>query len=185
MLLEIFYRIWRISHQNIKSAVLNPLILPSSILSNVSASYTGARELLLQNFYIRGIAAFGSKTFGATGTNTVVMFLEKFNEPPKQIDLSADSVDAIFSGAELAEWKDKDIFEAYLAQIDVGENEYRAFLNKSLSVADLEGSEYFKMYVTAFADSADAKNLLKTKAYQQKSAEEQAAAYKQRLYSYA
>ena len=113
------------------------------------------------------------------------MFLEKFNEPPKQIDLSADSVDAVFSGAELAEWKDKDIFEAYLAQIDVGENEYRAFLNKSLSVADLEGSKYFKMYVTAFADSADAKNLLKTKAYQQKSADEQAAVYLEKLYSYA
>ena len=159
-------------------------ILPSSILSNDSASYTGAREQLLQNFYIRGIAAFGSKTFGATGTNTVVMFLEKFNEPPKQIDLSADSVDAVFSGAELAEWKDKDIFEAYLAQIDVGENEYKAFLNKSLSVADLEGSKYFKMYVTAFADSADAKNLLKTKAYQQKSADEQAAVYLEKLYSY-
>lgn len=161
------------------------MILPSSILSNDSASYTGAREQLLQNFYIRGIAAFGSKTFGATGTNTVVMFLEKFNEPPKQADLSADSVDAVFSGAELAEWKDKDIFEAYLAQIDVGENEYRAFLNKSLSVADLEGSKYFKMYVTAFADSADAKNLLKTKAYQQKSADEQAAVYLEKLYSYA
>ena len=150
--------------QLLKPQGVAAVILPSSILSNDSASYTGAREQLLQNFYIRGIAAFGSKTFGATGTNTVVMFLEKFNEPPKQIDLSADSVDAVFSGAELAEWKDKDIFEAYLAQIDVGENEYRAFLNKSLSVADLEGSKYFKMYVTAFADSADAKNLLKTKA---------------------
>ena len=31
--------------------------------------------------------------------------------------------------------------------------------------------------LTAFADSADAKNLLKTKAYQQKSADEQAAVY--------
>ena len=171
--------------QLLKPQGVAAVILPSSILSNDSASYTGARERLLQNFYIRGIAAFGSKTFGATGTNTVVMFLEKFNEPPKQIDLSADSVDAVFSGAELAEWKDKDIFEAYLAQIDVGENEYRAFLNKSLSVADLEGSKYFKMYVTAFADSADAKNLLKTKAYQQKSADEQAAVYLEKLYSYA
>ena len=170
--------------QLLKPQGVAAVILPSSILSNDSASYTGAREQLLQNFYIRGIAAFGSKTFGATGTNTVVMFLEKFNEPPKQIDLSADSVDAVFSGAELAEWKDKDIFEAYLAQIDVGENEYRAFLNKSLSVADLEGSKYFKMYVTAFADSADAKNLLKTKAYQQKSADEQAAVYLEKLYSY-
>ena len=171
--------------QLLKPQGVAAVILPSSILSNDSASYTGARERLLQNFYIRGIAAFGSKTFGATGTNTVVMFLEKFNEPPKQIDLSADSVDAVFSGAELAEWKDKDIFEAYLTQIDVGENEYRAFLNKSLSVADLEGSEYFKMYVMAFADSSDAKNLLKTKAYKQKSAGEQAAAYLERLYSYA
>ena len=170
--------------QLLKPQGVAAVILPSSILSNDSASYTGAREQLLQNFYIRGIAAFGSKTFGATGTNTVVMFLEKFNEPPKQIDLSADSVDAVFSGAELAEWKDKDIFEAYLAQIDVGENEYKAFLNKSLSVADLEGSKYFKMYVTAFADSADAKNLLKTKAYQQKSADEQAAVYLEKLYSY-
>ena len=171
--------------QLLKPQGVAAVILPSSILSNDSASYTGARERLLQNFYIRGIAAFGSKTFGATGTNTVVMFLEKFKEPPKQIDLSADSVDAVFSGAELAEWKDKDIFEAYLAQIDVSENEYRAFLNKSLSVADLEGSKYFKMYVTAFADSADAKNLLKTKAYQQKSADEQAAVYLEKLYSYA
>lgn len=171
--------------QLLKPQGIAAVILPSSILSNDSASYTGAREQLLQNFYIRGIAAFGSKTFGATGTNTVVMFLEKFNEPPKQIDLSADSVDAVFSGAELAEWKDKDIFEAYLAQIDVSENEYRAFLNKSLSVAVLEGSKYFKMYVTAFADSADAKNLLKTKAYQQKSADEQAAVYLEKLYSYA
>lgn len=41
------------------------------------------------------------------------------------------------------------------------------------------------MYVTAFADSADAKNLLKTKAYQQKSADEQAAVYLEKLYSYA
>lgn len=40
------------------------------------------------------------------------------------------------------------------------------------------------MYVTAFADSADAKNLLKTKAYQQKSADEQAAVYLEKLYSY-
>lgn len=170
--------------QLLKPRGIAAVILPSSILSNDSASYTGAREQLLQNFYIRGIAAFGSKTFGATGTNTVVMFLEKFNEPPKQADLSADSVDAVFSGAELAGWKDKDIFEAYLAQIDVGENEYRAFLEKSLFIAGLEASEYFKMYVAAFADSADARNLLKAKAYQQKSADEQAAVYLERLYSY-
>ena len=171
--------------QLLKPQGIAAVILPSSILSNDSASYIGAREQLLQNFYIRGIAAFGSKTFGATGTNTVVIFLEKFNEPPKRIDLSADSVDAIFSGSELTDWKDKEILEAYLAQIEVGEEEYRAFLKKEYSLEQLEEIEYFKMYVAAFADSADAKNLKKTKAYRSKTVEEQQAQYLEKFYTFA
>lgn len=171
--------------QLLKPQGIAAVILPSSILSNDSASYTGAREQFLQNFYIRAIVAFGSKTFGATGTNTVVMFLEKFNEPPKQIDLSSDSVDAIFSGAELKEWKDKDILEAYIAQIEVDEDVYVPFLNKSYSLDELNDIDYFKMYVGAFADSADAKNLTKTKAYKNKSETEQAAAYLEKFYAYA
>ena len=171
--------------QLLKPHGIAAVILPSSILSNDSASYTGAREQLLQNFYIRAIVAFGSKTFGATGTNTVVMFLEKFNEPPKQIDLSADSVDAIFSGAPLTEWQDKEILEAYIAQINVEEYIYRDFLDKEYSLDDLSNIEYFKMYVGAFADSADAKNLLKTKSFQNKTADAQASAYLEKFYVYA
>lgn len=171
--------------QLLKPQGIAAVILPSSILSNDSASYTGAREQFLQNFYIRAIVAFGSKTFGATGTNTVVMFLEKFNEPPKQIDLSSDSVDAIFSGAELKEWKDKEIFEAYIEQIEVNEDVYRSFLNKSYSLDELSEIEYFRMYVGAFAHSSDARNLQKTKAYKNKNADEQAAAYLEKFYDYA
>ena len=47
--------------QLLKPQGVAAVILPSSILSNDSASYTGAREQLLQNFYIRGIAAFGCR----------------------------------------------------------------------------------------------------------------------------
>lgn len=171
--------------QLLKPRGIAAVILPSSILSNDSASYTGAREQLLQNFYIRAIVSFGSKTFGATGTNTVVMFLEKFNEPPKQIDLSADSVEAIFSGVELTEWKDKEILEAYMAQIEVDEDAYRAFLKKDYSIDELNDDEYFKMYVETFSDSTEAKNLKKTKAYKKKSPVEQEAAYLEKFYAYA
>ena len=171
--------------QLLKPQGIAAVILPSSILSNDSASYIGAREKILQNFYIRGIVALGSKTFGATGTNTVIMFLEKFNEPPKRIDLSTDSIDAIFSGMALTEWKDREILEAYLAQIEVDEGTYQAFLNKTYSLAELGVIEYFKMYVTAFADSAEARNLQKTKAYKSKSADEQADIYLRKFYVYA
>ena len=171
--------------QLLKPQGIAAVILPSSILSNDSASYTGAREQFLQNFYIRAIVAFGSKTFGATGTNTVVMFLEKFNEPPKQIDLSSDSVDAIFSDAELKDWKDKEIFDAYIAKIEVDEDVYCSFLKKNYSLDELKDIDYFKMYVGAFAESADAKNLKKTKAYKSKSDDEQAAEYLEKFYDYA
>ena len=52
------------------------VILPSSILSNTGL-YTKAREILLKHFEIKAIAEFGSNTFMATGTNTIVLFLQK------------------------------------------------------------------------------------------------------------
>lgn len=170
--------------QLLKPQGIAAVILPSTILSVDSASYIGAREQILQNFYIRGIAAFGSKTFGATGQNTVVLFLEKYNEPPKQRDLSEDSVDAIFGGETLDDWKDKDILNAYLAQIGVDEGIYQSFLSKRYSVSDLEAIEYFQMYVIAFSDSADAKNLLKAKSFKNMSAAEQETAYLEKFYTY-
>ena len=171
--------------QLLKPQGIAAVILPSSILSNDSASYTGAREQFLKNFYIRAIVAFGSKTFGATGTNTVVMFLEKFNEPPKQIDLSADSVSAIFDGEELADWRDKEILEAYTAQIEIDDETYGKFLSKSYSIEDMNDIEYFKMYVSAFASSPEAGRLTKTKTYQKMSTEEQERLYLQKFYEYA
>lgn len=70
--------------QLLKPRGIAAVILPAPILDNGSASYIGARELLLQNFYLRGVVQFGNQTFGATGTNTVVLFLEKYDEPPKK-----------------------------------------------------------------------------------------------------
>lgn len=170
--------------QLLKPKGVAAVILPSSILSNDSASYIGAREQFLKNFYIRAIVSFGSQTFGATGTNTVVMFLEKFNEPPKQIDLAKDTVEAIFRGDSLEEWKDKDILEAYLSTIDVSEDLYRAFLQKKHSIADLSNVEYFNMYVRAFSNSKEIKDLKDKKFFQKMNDEEQACFYLEKFYNY-
>ena len=170
--------------QLLKPQGIAAVILPSSIFSNDSASYTGAREQLLKNFYIRGIVAFGSKTFGATGTNTVVLFLEKFNEPPKLMDMMADSVDAILNGRELNDWQDKEILELYAAQIEQNLENYKSFLKKELSLSELGNIEYFKMYCLAFADSAEVKNLEKTKTYKALSEDKQKESYLKKLYDY-
>lgn len=96
---------------------LAAVILPSSILSNDSASYTGAREEILKTFKLRAIVKLGSRTFGATGTNTVILFLERYMHNPPRTCHVGDSVDAIFDRGEnsLELWEDIDILTGYLS----------------------------------------------------------------------
>lgn len=161
------------------------VILPSSILSNDSASYTGAREQLLQNFKIHAIVQFGSKTFGATGTNTVVLFLEKYNEPPKRKDMIRDSVSAILAGADLTDWEDKDIFEAYTAQTDISQEAYISFAKEEMSLTDLSEIEHFKTYVDVFLTSRELAKLEKTRAFLNLSEDEQIKEINRRFYAFA
>ena len=171
--------------QLLKPKGIAAVVLPSSILSNDSASYTGAREQILQNFLIRAIVQFGSKTFGETGTNTVVLFLEKYNEPPKQKDMVYDSVSSILSGAELEDWKDKEIFERYVAKIDVGQDVYTAFTKQELSFDDIANSEYLNMYLEAFKTDSATIKYQNGKTFKKLSTTEQAKQLAIKFYQYA
>lgn len=62
--------------QLLKTGGWAAVILPSSILSN-SGIYTRAREILLKYFRVKAIVEPGAGTFMETGTNTVILFLER------------------------------------------------------------------------------------------------------------
>lgn len=171
--------------QLLKPRGVAAVILPSSILSNDSASYIGAREELLQNFYIRAIVQFGSKTFGATGTNTAVLFLEKFDEPPKRREMIEDSVSSILSGEELAEWKDQEIYEGYISHIGVSEEDYRAFIHEAINYKSLADNDYFEMYVDSFGELPTTKKYLKSKSYAKLKDEQKLEEISDRFYRYA
>ena len=160
-------------------------MLPSSILSNDSGSYTGAREILLKNFLIRSIVQFGSKTFGATGTNTVVLFLEKYNEPPKQSSLKYDSANAIIHSAETDDWEDGEILRSYLQKIQVTNEDYRKFTEESVSFDGFTHCEYLKMYTDEFQRLTKTVNLQNSNAFKRLLKDEQDEKLKQEFYSYA
>ena len=140
--------------QLLKPQGIAAVILPASILSNSSGSYIAAREQLLKNFMLRAIVNFGSKTFGATGTNTVVLFLERYNEPPKVSKLTEDIVDGILSNTDCSEWQDKEIMEAYLVHQGIDDDAYKQFLSRSIPWELLQQDNYFKMYVDVIANSS-------------------------------
>lgn len=171
--------------QLLKPRGVAAVILPSSLLTNDSASYTRARELLLQNFYLRAIVQLESKTYGATGTNTVILFLEKFHEPPKTTDLISDSIQAIFGGREPSEWEDKEIFEKYLSRIGIEHEQYAAFLKENASIEALSEIPRFQMYIESYFASADYQKLCRSKQFAKKEDAEQAEEIKRRIYAFA
>lgn len=136
--------------QLLKPGGIAAVVLPFSILSNDNNSYIGARESILQNFYVRAITSLESRTFGATGTNTVILFLEKYNEPPKRREIVKDSVDVIFSGHITDEWEDTDILESYIRTIDVPEEDYWAFVEEIKGICEWADVDYFSQYVDWF-----------------------------------
>lgn len=143
--------------QVLKPQGIAAVVLPSSILSNNSASYAGAREQLLQHFMIHAIVSFGSKTFGATGTNTIVLFLEKYNEPPKMAELAQDAVNAIMQGLDDHDWEDKELLEAYCRMQQVEVSRYKEVIARTLSADELLADSYFKMYINVFDTLPDVK----------------------------
>ena len=171
--------------QLLKPQGVAAVILPSSILSNNNpSSYTKAREHILKNFLIRAIVCFGSKTFGATSTSTVTLFLEKYSEPPTRYKLIEDSANAIISGVPLTNWEDQDILDAYLSQIGIPENIYNDFISENYDYNFFTEHEYFNNYINAFLKSSAITNRKKQKTFKRLTEEGQSAELNSRFYKF-
>lgn len=171
--------------QLLKPRGIAAVVLPSSILSNSNpTSYMKAREHILKNFYIRAIVCFGGKTFGATSTSTITLFLEKFDEPPTRYKMVQDSVAAIMSGSSLSNWEDQDIFESYIAQIGIEQDQYRSLISQNSDYHNFEDIEYFNNYIVAFEKSSAVFNKKKSKTFKKLSTEEQNRILQSMFYEY-
>ena len=160
------------------------VVLPSSILNTENESFIPARESLLKNFNIIAIATLGSKTFGATGTNTVILFLQKFNEPPKRTDMVLDSVEAILSKADIDGWEDESILRGYIKKIGVKRDTYDKLLSKSEEYTHWKGDNYFGQHYDEFVTSTEYVKKSKQKTFLKLSDAEQKKWFNQKFYEY-
>lgn len=138
--------------QLLKPNSVAAVILPDSIVRKDMFSFRAARGILLQNFEFKAIIRMGSSTFGKTGQPTVIMFLKKRDEPPKQFEMVQDIVEAIFNQKKLEGWEDNDIFQLYLSRIDCTKNDYDRMIAKNISWDDLLGIDAFAEYVMMFVE---------------------------------
>ena len=125
------------------------VILPSSILSN-SGIHSKAREIIFKYFKIKAVVELGSGTFMKTGTNTVVLFLERrsdndFVAIEKAINkFVSDLKDVTVLGIENA-------FSKYVvnAYDDIEFEDYISFINGKTN-ATMQKHELYLDYSKAF-----------------------------------
>ena len=143
------------------------IILPSPMLVKDSESFSMARNMLLETFQIKAIARMGSGTFGATGANTVILFLERFDEPPKRKSLASDTVDAVFSSADLHEWSDSDVMRGYLHATGTDAEAYQRFVTRKPDWESFSEDPHFRTYSDVFAKSSALRSLRGKRTYRQ------------------
>ena len=160
------------------------IVLPSTILSNTGI-YTKVREILLKHFEIKGITELGSKTFIATGTTTVILFLKRRNDDfLKDREYITSDLFTHTKYANNIRYIDVDTFlKMFCEHRNFNVDDYERFLQIEINPA-LAETEMFKEYQNAFDNTTDIKQL-KTKTFFQKYTDkEKEAELTKRFYAY-
>ncbi|EGK7523301.1 N-6 DNA methylase [Campylobacter lari] len=156
------------ANQILKDNAKAAIILPSSIL-NKDSIYKTTREILFQNFDFIAIVELGNQTFGATGTNTIILFLRKKETFRQENNFISQDYSLIKERIESENLKDNERFcQNYLSVYcdfrGFDKESYENFLNGNLD-SNLFNLDIFKDYHNAFKQTSDYKKLKVSKAY--------------------
>ena len=134
------------------------IILPSTILTNTGL-YSKAREIFLKYFEIKAITELGSKTFIATGTTTVIVFLKRRSDDfVKDREYIADDLfNGISRDKKMEHIDSGKLLKMFVDYREFDEADYKKFLKGVIS-EKLKETEMFKEYFNTFENSSEIKN---------------------------
>ncbi|MDR1622517.1 MAG: restriction endonuclease subunit S [Synergistaceae bacterium] len=127
------------------------VILPSSMLSN-SGIYSRAREVIFKYFKVKSIVELGSGTFMKTGTNTVILFLER--RPDHEHERVTQAIEKFFKdGLDVTAAGIERAFSKFVANVYDGLafDDYATFVNGAASSA-MRSHKLWSDYVREYGD---------------------------------
>lgn len=119
------------------------IVLPVSILTN-GALYTKTRELLFNSFNILGIVTLNKRTFGSTGTNTIILFAQKIKKNAKGL------VETFLAKKDISQYSTNNAVYEYIKKQGYNEDDYFKFMQDEIISQSLESNEIFQDYVDNF-----------------------------------
>ena len=138
----------------LKKDGLMGIVLPSSLLSNENI-YTKTREIIFANFNILAIAVMNSRTFGSTGTNTVILFAQKVKKNSEGL------LHTFMDKKDYTQYTTSSAIDSYIQKQGYPQNEYFAFMQDNILGDNLKETDVFKDYASNFKKSNISKSLQK------------------------
>ena len=138
----------------LKKDGLMGIVLPSSLLSNENI-YTKTREIIFANFNILAIAVMNSRTFGSTGTNTVILFAQKVKKNSEGL------LHTFIDKKDYTQYTTSSTIDSYIQKQGYPKDEYFAFMQDDILGENLKETNVFKDYAANFKKSSISKSLQK------------------------
>lgn len=129
------------------------IILPRSVLDNGNI-YIKARELLFENFNILSIVQLNSRTFGSTGTNTIIVFAQKIGKN------SIGLVDTFKKSGEFTQYTNKSAIFEYMEKQNYSLKDYCNLMQKKVLSNELEKNQIIDSYKKSFKPVKIQKNIV-------------------------
>lgn len=138
----------------LKKDGLMGIVLPSSLLSNENI-YTKTREIIFANFNILAIAVMNSRTFGSTGTNTVILFAQKVKKNSEGL------LHTFIDKKDYTQYTTSSAINSYIQKQGYPKDEYFAFMQDNILGDNLKETDVFKDYAANFKKSSISKSIQK------------------------
>lgn len=138
----------------LKKDGLMGIVLPSSILSNENI-YTKTREIIFANFNILAIAVMNNRTFGSTGTNTVILFAQKVKKNSEGL------LHTFLEKKDYTQYTTSEAIDSYIQKQRYPKDDYFAFIQDDVLSEALKETEIFKDYTSNFKTVSLNKSLQK------------------------
>ena len=130
------------------------IVLPSSILTNGNL-YIKTRELLFANFNILAIVNLNSRTFGSTGTNTIVLFAQRVKKNSEGL------LNTFINKKDHKQYLSWQSIDNYIQKQGYDKTAYFKFMQDNELVEILENHEIFIDYKKNFKKRAFKKSIQK------------------------
>ena len=154
------------------------IVLPSSILSN-GEIYIKTRELLFESFNILSIVSLGSRTFGSTETNTIIIFAQKVKKN------SHGLLETFINKKDYTQYVNHKALDDYLEKQNYDKQDYFEFMQDDNLSKKLEDHEIFADYKQNFKKvpikKTLQKELFKISSYYKNELKENSKEYKKLL----